>query len=229
MRSGRATIIGLVLLAGLGCAASRPDPSPAAEGAEGTTTQAYCGGLYATHVVRRDGTVFFISPDSLATATDGCGPQALSLSDSQSVSPQITYQQSPSLSKSKNDITRTVQQAVSFSLSTSITLTASTVVLVPADAYYRLEAYPEYEVTDYELRADGCGFQPDVSITTGSVYRPAGVHFRVLELIGAAWNALGPPSPAERLAPPPWKQEPATQGGGAESPDAGAQGDAGSP
>jgi hypothetical protein len=59
----------------------------------------------------------------------------------------------------------------------------------------RLEAYPEYEVID----------------------------FRVLELIGATWNAFGPTSPAERLAPPPWKQGAATQA------DAGASDDAGSP
>lgn len=216
-RTERAAIFGMAWAAGVGCSA--PD------GIEGTAQQAYCNGLYATNVVRRDGIVFFVSPESLATATDGCGPQALSLSDSQSVSSQITWQQSPSLSKSKNDITRTVQQAVGFSLTASVTLTATTVVLVPADAYYRLEAYPEYEVTDYELRADGCGYQPDIPITTGSVYRPVGVHFRILELLGAAWNAFGPASPAQRLAPPPWKQSAATP---AET-DAGASSDAGSP
>ena len=87
----------------------------------------------------------------------------------------------------------------------------------------RLEAYPEYEVTDYELRAEGCGFQPDVPITSGSARRPVGVHFRVLEWIGAAWNAFGPTSPVERLAPPPRKQGSVTQA------DAGASDDAGSP
>jgi hypothetical protein len=218
MRLRRAVILGSIVSLCLGCSAP--------EGEVGAAAQAYCGGLYATHVVRRDGTIFFISPDTLATATDGCGPQALSLSDSQSVSPQITWQQSPSLSKSKNDITRTVQQAVGFSLTVSVTLTASTLVLVPADAYYRLEAYPEYEVTDYELRADGCGYQPDTPITSGSVYRPVGVHFRVLELIGAAWNALGPTSPSERIAPPPWKQGPAIPADAGAADDAG---DGGSP
>jgi hypothetical protein len=103
-----------------------------------------------------------------------------------------------------------------------VNLVATTTVLVPTGAYYRIEAYPEYEVTTWELRADACSFLPDTLISTGYVYRPTGVHFRVLVFVSGAWNALVPPTPAELTQPPPWSR------GAAGAQDAGA-GDGGTP
>ncbi|APR75646.1 Hypothetical protein A7982_00992 [Minicystis rosea] len=164
----------------------------------------WCSGLYVTHLVRRAGTIFFISPESLVASTDGWGPQSLALSVEHDFDTGVTYERSPSLSKQKNDITKSLSATLGYSVTSAIDLTASTLVLVPTDAYYRLEAYPEYDVIDWELHADACGPQPDLLVTTGTVYRPIGIHFRVSVFVGGEWNALAPPSPAERLLAPPW-------------------------
>jgi len=202
MRSERAAVVGSMLLAGSSVTCSAPPPDPGSS--EGTAAEAYCGGLYVARVARRAGTVSYVSPESLATAADGWGPQTLSLSVDQGFQSELTYADTPSLAKTKNSLTRTIQQAVGSGLTTTVNLTAASAVLVPTDAYYRLEAYPEYQVIDWELRADACSLLPDTLITTGSVYRPVGVHFRVLDFVGGAWNALAPPSAAELLVPPPW-------------------------
>ena len=181
-----------------GCSAPEPDPPVHA------ATAAWCSGLYVAHAVRRSGTLLFISPETLAASTDGWGPQALTLGVEHDFSPQVTYERSPSLSKQKNDITKSLSATVGYSVTSSIDLEASTSVLVPTDAYYRLEAYPEYDVVDWQLRSDACGPQPDTLVTTGTVYRPIGIHFRVLVFVGGEWNALAPPSPAECLIAPPW-------------------------
>jgi hypothetical protein len=193
--SAQATIGALFL--GLGVAAcSAGGPSL------GVAEEAYCRGYYVDHVVARDGTAFFISPDFLAQATEAWGPQTLSLSVERDFSPEVSYQESPSLERERDKVTRSLQAALSFSLSTSVGLVASTAVLVPTDAYYRLEAYPEYQVVDFDVRQDPCGPMGDVLLTTGSVYRPIGIYFRIMVYVGGAWNALTPASPSQIPVPP---------------------------
>lgn len=195
----------------------------------GAAAEPWCAGLYAAHVVARPVTLVCVAPECLAQAADGAGPQTLSLSVDRGFTNQVSYQTSPSLSRSKNDITRAVQSAIGFTLSASVDLVASSAVLVPTGAYYRLEAYPEYQVLDWDLRADACSVYPDTLLTRGSVYRPVGIHFRVMVLVSGAWNALAPPSPNE-VGRAPWG--PAGGQTGADPPpgDAGAPpGDAGAP
>jgi hypothetical protein len=225
MAGKRAAIVGSMLLAGSIGACSAPAPDPGPSDAIGAAREAYCSGLYVTHVVRRAGTIFYVSPETLATAADGWGPQTLSLSVDQGFDSQLTYADTPSLSKNKNNLTKTVQQAVGFSLTHTVDLTAISAVLVPTDAYYRLEAYPEYQVIDWELHADACSIMPDTLITTGTVYRPVGIHFRVLVYVGGEWNALTPPTPAEQMVSPPWA--PAVQNAGSATADAGTGADGG--
>ncbi|MFT3765288.1 MAG: hypothetical protein QM820_07205 [Minicystis sp.] len=222
-----AIIVWAALVAGTiaSCAGSEADPLGSAE-------EPWCSGIYVTHAMRRPGTLIFVSPETLAVSTDGCGPQALALSVNESFSPQVSYQVSPSISKQKNNITKSLTHAVGFSVTATISLTASTVVLVPTGAYYRIEAYPEYEVIDWQLRADACGPNADFLVTTGTVYRPIGIHFRISVLVGGEWNAFGPPSPAELLLRPPWSDAAVSNGesdaGSASTPAAnGAAADAG--
>jgi hypothetical protein len=188
------------------CACSAPEP--------GSAPAPLCAGIYVDHVVAEASTVAFISPDCLVQAAEGWGPQTLGLSIEHDFSPQISYTDLPSLSKSKNDITRTVQRAVGFSLTHTIDLDATTLVQVPTDAFYRLEAYPTYQVVRWDLRADACGFSPDMLLTSGAAYRPIGIDFRVMVWVSGAWNALRPPGPTE-LPYAPWSPAP---------PDAGADG-----
>lgn len=164
--------------------------------------EAYCRGYYVNDVVARGGTVLFISPDHLAQATEGWGPQALSLTVEHDFSNEVSYQESPSISRERDKITRSLQAALTFSLNTETDLSASNTVLVPTDAYYRLEAYPEYQVVDFDVRVDPCGPVGDTLFTNGSVYRPIGIYFRVMVYVGGEWNALTPASPSEIPVPP---------------------------
>jgi hypothetical protein len=175
---------------------------PSAEPDVGTATEAWCRGYYTSNIVARDGTVFFISPDRLATSAEAWGPQTLSLSVDRHFAPQVSYQETPGVTLDRNKVTRSLQAAVGFSLTTDTELTAVTSVLVPTGAYYRLEAYPEYQLVNWDLRRDPCGPVPDAFVTTGAVYRPVGIYFRVMVFVGGAWNALAPPSPSELPLPP---------------------------
>jgi hypothetical protein len=178
------------------CAA--PDPfAPADHAGVGVAAGAWCQGYYVDNVVAEDGVVFWVSPNALAVAADAWGPQLLSLSVDQGFSPQVTYQELPSVSVDDDKITTSLQKALSFSLTTSVDLTAETSVAVPTDAYYRVEAYPEYQVVDFDVQVDPCGPSPATFVTPGSVYRPVGVYFMVMDFVSGAWNALSPPSPSE--------------------------------
>lgn len=213
------------VLAALLVACSLPEVGPgSASGVMGEAEQPYCAGLVAVRAAAGTSTVCYVWPDALIAATDGWGPQALSLSVDRGFAPQIAYERAPSLSLQRDDITRSIQTAVGFSVTENVNLVATTTVLVPTEAYYRVEAYPEYQVTGWELRADACGFQPETLLATGFAYRPTGVHFRVLVQVGGAWNALRPPTPAELSLAPPWSP------GGHGTPDGGVpQGDGGTP
>jgi hypothetical protein len=182
----------------LACAACKaPDPSPRRLGVAG---EAWCQGYVVDNVVVGAGAVPSVAPGDLADAADAWGPQILTLSVDQGFSPQVSYQTSPSVSLDEEKVTKSLQNALSFSLTTSVNLVAQTSVAVPTGAYYRVEAYPEYQVVTFDLRVDPCGPTPGSLVTTGSVDRPIGVYFQVMDYIGGAWNALSPPSPAD---PPP--------------------------
>jgi hypothetical protein len=182
----------LVYAACAACAAPEATPSHV-----GVAKQAWCQGYVVANVVAQAGVVPFVSPSDLADAADAWGPQLLSLSVDQGFSPQVSYQESPSVSFDDAKITTSLQKALSFSLTTSVNLVAETSVAVPTDAYYRVEAYPEYQVVDFDVEADPCGPSPGGLVTTGSVDRPVGVYFQVMDFIVGAWNALSPPSPAD--------------------------------
>jgi hypothetical protein len=168
----------------------------------GVAAEPWCSGYYVNHVVAREGTAILLSPDHLAQSTEAWGPQALSLSVEHDFSAEVSYQASPSVSRERDKITKSLQAALSFSLSDETDLSATNTVLVPTDAYYRLEAYPEYQVVDFDVRQDPCGPTGDVLLTTGSVYRPIGIYFRVMVYVGGEWNALTPPSPSVISLPP---------------------------
>jgi hypothetical protein len=219
-------------------ACSVPDASGSAlDETVGATRQPLCAGPYVIRAAAVTTTACYIWPDALAAATDGWGPQALSLSVDRGFAPQITYERGPSLSLQTDDVTRSIQAAMGFSVTESVNLVATTTVLVPTEAYCRIEAYPEYQVTGWELRVDACSQTPDTLIAKGYVYRPTGVHFRVLVLVGGEWNALRPPTPMELALAPPWSgaeshAQPgdagdAAQGGSEAQPDAGTRIDGG--
>lgn len=168
----------------------------------GVAEDAYCRGYYVTRVAARDGVVFFVSPDHLLQSTEGWGPQTLALSIEKDVAVEISFENAPSVSRERNKITQSVQASIGFSLTHEIDLIASNAVLVPTDAYYRVEAYPQYQVVDFDLRREACGPMVDALLTRGSVYRPIGVYFRTMIFVGGAWNALAPPSPSQIAVPP---------------------------
>lgn len=169
----------------------------------GTAQEAWCQGYVVQNVVAQAGSVCFVNPSALAVATEGWGPQLLSLTVDQGFSPQVSYETEPSVSIDQDKVTTSLQKELEFSLTASVNLQAETTVAVPTDAYYRVEAYPEYQVLTFDVMVDPCGPTPGSFLTSGSVDRPIGVYFRVMDYVGGAWNALSPPSPSAILPPPP--------------------------
>jgi hypothetical protein len=203
----------LVARGTVGCSA--PGAEPGAGARLGVAEQLLCGGVYVTHAARRAGTIFYVGPETLATAADGWGPQTLALSVDQGFTTQVDYDLPDNFKKLQDQIKKSVATVTGFDLTESVDLIASTAVLVPTDAYYRLEGYPEYEEIDWDLHVEACGPWPDRFVSTGAVYRPVGIHFRVLDFVGGAWNALGPPDPPGLVPALPWGPAPARGDAGA--------------
>jgi hypothetical protein len=210
----------IVTLSCASCAAPDGDGREGPPGA-GVAREAWCQGYYVDNVVAQNSTVCWVSPGDLAGAADGWGPQILTLSVDQGFSPQVSYQESPSVSFDQSKVTKALQKSLSFSLTQSVNITADTGVAVPTGAYYRVEAYPEYQPFTFDVNVDPCGPTPDAFVTSGSAYRPVGIYFKVMDFVGGAWNALAPPSPIE--VPPPGSP-PATGMGGAGASGAGMSG-----
>lgn len=188
----------------------------------GEAREAWCSGLYVTSKPAESGSVFYVSPETLAAAADGWGPQALAVSVDQGFATEVDYVVTPSVQKTKDEITKAVSKTLELDLVETVNLVASTSVLVPTGAYYRVEAYPEYQVQRWELRSDLCWGMPDWRVTSGAVYRPVGIHFRVLVHAGGEWNAVAPRSPSELLVAPPWSRWSDTSSGSSSSSSGGA-------
>ena len=158
----------------------------AAPGDEDTATasQALCGDPYVTNVSVRPGSVYNMSPDSLLNAAEAWGPQTLLLSVDRRLGSTFTMLRQPSVQIAKDQITKGIQETTGINLIHDIELTASSSTEVPPGSYERLEAYPEYQVITWDLRQSGCGFARDTYLTSGAVYRPMGVYFRIVVMQG---------------------------------------------
>jgi hypothetical protein len=143
--------------------------------------QAIWGVPQIANVTRRPGTVGYADPEHLLDTAEGWGPQTLLLSVSRTVRAQVTMVQTPSVQMSKDKITRTLQQALGFSLSDEVEVAATSSTDVTEGWYERMEAYPTFQAITWDLMLDGlAGAQ---RVASGTVYRPVGVFFRTVILV----------------------------------------------
>ncbi len=156
-----------------------------------------CRGVYVEGVVARVGEVVIVSPGHLATSAEGWGPQLLSVSVNRAFSTEVVVQGSDTGSEDQDSVTKSLEETASNGVTATTELIAGTTVAVPSGAYYRVEAYPQYQVLDFAVRRGSCGPFPDVWLAAGVAYQPVGMYFRGLVFADDAWSPLDPPSPSE--------------------------------
>lgn len=158
----------------------------AAPGDEDTASvgQALCRGVYVSNVSVRQGSFYSLAPDALLNSAEAWGPQTLLLSVDRRMGSTLTLLRQPAIQVAKDQITKSIQETTGINLIRDIELTASSSTEVPPGSYERLEAYPQYQVITLDLRQDGCGLMPDQFLTSGTIYRPMGVYFRVVVMAG---------------------------------------------
>lgn len=175
-----------------GCGAGEPEPELAVEQAE----EALEGAYYVGNVRAHPGSHYTVDPGSLLDAAEAWGPQTLLLSIDRSVAPQISIQRTPGAQLSKDKLTRTLQDAVGFSVTEGFEITASSSTVVDEGSYQRLEAYPTFQRITWDLWNDVYGAMSGAPGTPGTLYRPMGVYFRVVTLVkGPGKNDRPPPQP----------------------------------
>jgi hypothetical protein len=171
---GRHPLATLMLVGAAGCA---PD-APLGEAQEGI-----CSGYYVAQLHAEEGTVYVVSPETMVDASEAWGPQTLLLAVDQHLGPQISLQQTPGVQVDKEKVTKSLQRASGVNLTAEVEITASSSTTVVEGAYVRLEAYPTYQRTTWQLWVDACGPNPSSYVTSGAVLRPVGMYFRVVTLV----------------------------------------------
>jgi hypothetical protein len=115
----------------------------------------------------------FAIPSELLVSTEGCGPRSLSLAVLTGVSPHISFVGTHTPSHGE------ISRALGWDVAKSVELTASTIVLIPVEAYARLDAYTTYQKTTWTMVGLG-----NVVLGLGATYRPIGVFFSTCGCIG---------------------------------------------
>jgi len=176
-----AVVVSAILLAA-GAAGCGPDAESRGEPL-GEAEQAQCGGYVVANVVTQEGTVYAISPQHMLDCAEAWGPQTLLLAVDRSVEPQVTIVRSGSAQVEKKKLTRSLQDTLGYSLTKGLELTASSSTAVPEGTYRRLEAYPTFQRITWELWQSACGPWGGMLLATGTVLRPFGVYFRIVDVV----------------------------------------------
>ncbi len=189
-----------ILLSSLAaCSAGRGEPL-------GHADEALAPGFFIGNVVVDPASYHHVSPAELLTSAEGAGPRTLDVSVSASVSPEISFTgtcTSPTNSQ--------LSTALGYSVTDTIVLTGDSSVLVPVNAYARVDAYPLYQRATWQIIGPG-----GVVAGSGVALKPIGVWFDTCGCIGP-----DPCGPGACIAGPPFDAPPAalvTDGG---APDGG--------
>jgi hypothetical protein len=151
------------------CSAERGESA-----AVGSVAEAYGPAYGIINVAIDPHTYHFILPSELLMSTEGCGPRSLSLAVAVAVTPHISFVGTHTPSHSD------LSSALGWDVSRSVELTADTVVLIPVDAYARLDSYTTYQKTTWTMVGLG-----GVTIGLGATYKPIGVFFSTCGCIGS--------------------------------------------
>lgn len=138
---------------------------------------AACQGLlpgYSVGDVQIDPATYHSSePSTLLTSAEGAGPRTLNVSVSTSVAPQVSF--TGTYTPTNSDLSR----ALGYDVTETIELSADSSVLVPVDAYARVDAYPSWQKATWVIQGPG-----PFHFGGGTVYKPIGVYFDTCGCIG---------------------------------------------
>jgi hypothetical protein len=158
-------MLGAALMSGAvsACAEGSDDIGAAAQ----ATTPAYC--IVNAHT--DSGTIHFQGPNWLISSSEGVGPQELDIRVRAYVQPAISSTANFELDPSS------VSTAVGYNLAERYEILGGARVNVANLAFQRLEAYPAFQRTIWEVRDADC----NAVLGFGATYRPIGVFFRVVD------------------------------------------------
>jgi hypothetical protein len=167
---------GLAACAPPGRAADEDAPARPGSAAQGLV-DAYC--LLNVHT--DDDTVHFEGPKWRLASAEGAGPLVLELRVLRFVLPATSSATTIKLDPDK------VSSVVGYSVTQRIGVDDFTLVTVTTGHFQRVEAYPSFRRTIFQIRDASC----NVPLGMGAAYRPIGVMFKVLETKDVALPDVG--------------------------------------
>lgn len=145
--------------------------------AVGVAAEALCHGGFAVINVQIDPTTYHDNdPRRLLTSAEGCGPRSLDLTVASSISPSIDYTSTYTPTDSQ------LSTALGYSVSSAIVLSADSNVLVPINAYARVDAYPTFQRAAFQIVGQNC--PGTIVVGAGTALKPVGVYFETCGVIG---------------------------------------------
>jgi hypothetical protein len=152
------------------------EPEYVGEASQDLTT-AYC--ILNAHT--DDNTVHFEGPKWLLTSGEGAGPLLIDMRVVKFVIPAMS-----TTSNYKPDASA-VSAAVGYSMTERYGVNDFTRATVQGGRFQRIEAYPAFQRTIWEIRDPSCS----VPLGLGASYRPIGVYFKVVDTVDVALPDLG--------------------------------------
>jgi hypothetical protein len=159
-----------------------------------------CGSYVITGVQIDPTTYHWATPVRLLDSAEGYGPRTLDLVVASSVSPEweATGTYTPTSSQ--------ISKALGYDVSETFYLQAETSVLVPVDAYARIDAYPTYQQATWQTLGTSCPGQ--LIVGGGFAYKPVGVYFDTCGVLGTGPCGVGsvsgtPGAPSASVSQPP--------------------------
>ena len=150
----------------------------------GAARQPFCRSGFAVANIQVDPTTIYnLDPTSLLVSAEGCGPRTLDLVVSTSLSPSISYNGTYTPTDAQ------LSQALGYSVTATFLVEADSTVLVPVDAYARVDAYPTYQRAAYQVVGSDCPGQ--VVVGSGVALKPVGVYFNTCGVIGTPACGVG--------------------------------------
>jgi hypothetical protein len=142
----------------------------------GEADLAFCRGYDVINVEIEPATYHTSDPHHLLASTEGCGPRTLDVSVSHDLGVDVTY--SGTFTPTNSDLST----ALGYDVSSTFSVSADSTVLVPLYSYARIDAYPTYQRTRYQVVGFGCPGQ--VVVGTGVAMKPVGIYFETCGVIG---------------------------------------------
>jgi hypothetical protein len=142
----------------------------------GEADLAFCRGYKIVNVVIEPATYHTSDPHQLLASAEGCGPRSLDVSVSTTVSVDVSY--TGTYTPTNADLSH----ALGYDVGSQFSVSADSTVLVPLYSYARVDAFPTFQRTRYQVVGFGC--PAEVVVGTGVAMKPVGVYFETCGVIG---------------------------------------------